>query len=331
MVARRHHYIPQFYLKGFAVARRKTHQLVVFDCEACTTFDASTKNVAMSRDFNRVEIEGHPPDVLENALAEFESQIASALERIIAAKSIQNDEDRSYLFNLIGLLALRSPRQREIWRDFKEQIARRMLSFVTATPNRWASHIAKAQEAGYVSQDADTDYAKIREFMEDGYRIEVPTGAHIVKEMSLLDTILPYIFNRKWLLLKCQDSSAGFVTSDHPVCLTWSDPGRHGPVGFGLRGTEIVFPICNRLALVGSFEIEDDERDATDEMVAAVNGTLIHFAERHVYAGDHNFRYALSSDAARKGAKLPVDLRRLQKRRDRQTEHRGGRRLQDRG
>jgi hypothetical protein len=117
MVARKHHYVPQCYLKGFAVQRRKTNQLVVFDCKSGKTFEASTANVAAERDFNRVDIEGHRPDVLETTMAELESQIALALERIIAARSIRQEDDRAFLFNLIGLLALRNPRKREIWRD----------------------------------------------------------------------------------------------------------------------------------------------------------------------------------------------------------------------
>jgi hypothetical protein len=98
----------------------------------------------------------------------------------------------------------------------------------------------------------------------------------------------------------------------------WSEPAkRRGPVGFGLPGTEIVFPICSRLALVGAFEIEEDEIDAPEGLVATVNGMLIHFAKRQVYARDHNFRYVLSSGAARKASRLPADLRRVQKRRER--------------
>jgi hypothetical protein len=213
MVARRHHYVPQCYLKGFAVARKKTHQLVVFDCKSGTTFKAPTEKVAVERDFNRVEIEGHAPDAIEQGMSELETRVASALDRIIATRSIRREEDRSYLFNLIGLLALRNPGQREIWRDFREQMVKRIMYLATETPQRWASQIAKAQEAGYVSKDVDVDYAKIRKSMEDGYRIEVSTGEHIVKEMSSLDTILPHIFNRKWALLKCHVSSGGFVTS----------------------------------------------------------------------------------------------------------------------
>jgi hypothetical protein len=311
MVARRHHYVPQFYLKGFAVERKKTHQLFVFDCKSRKSFSTATENVAVEKDFNRVEIKGHPPDAIETAMSGFEAEASPALERIIAAQSIRDAEDRSYLFNLVGLLATRNPRWRERWRDFHERVAKQIMNLVTATPERWASQVAKAQAAGYVSKDADIDYTKMRDFVVGGqYRVEVPTGGHIINEMAGLDAVLPYLFKRKWALLKCENNSGGFVTSDHPVCLMWSDPQKRGPVGHGVPGTEIVFSICSRLAMIGSFEIEEDEIIAPEHLVAAVNGAVIQFAERHVYARDYNFRYSLEpGEAPTKASKLIADKR----------------------
>jgi hypothetical protein len=100
------------------------------------------------------------------------------------------------------------------------------------------------------------------------------------------------------------------VTSDHPVCLMWSDPKMRGPVGHAKRGTEIVFPLCNQLAMVGAFEREEDEVVAPEGLVAAVNGVVIQFSERHVYARDYNFCYALASaDAPRKASSPLRDTR----------------------
>jgi hypothetical protein len=310
MVARRHHYIPKFYLKGVAVARKKSHQLIVFDKGSWTTFLAATDKVAVEMDFNRVEIEGHPPDVVEKAMAEFETEAAAALERIVAAKSIRQTEDRSYLLNLIGLLAVRNPRLRENYRDFEERVMKTLMRLATATPERWASQMARAKAAGYIRKDAPIDYAKTRKLVtEDKYRVEVPTGRHIVLEMGGLEAVLPYLFERKWALLKCESNSGGFVTSDHPVCLYYPKKGGLR-AGHRTRGTEIVFPICSRLAMVGAFEIEDREIDAPEQLVAEVNGAVIEFAERRVYARDCNFCYALESgEAPKEASRLIGDIR----------------------
>jgi hypothetical protein len=79
MVARRHHYVPQYYLKGFSVPRKGKPQVSVFDREERKSFQTATANVAAEKDFNRVEIAGQSPDVFENAMAQFEGEAAPAL------------------------------------------------------------------------------------------------------------------------------------------------------------------------------------------------------------------------------------------------------------
>ena len=47
-------------------------------------------------------------------MAKFEGELAPALERIIAARSLQQDaDDYATLLNFVMLLALRNPRQRD--------------------------------------------------------------------------------------------------------------------------------------------------------------------------------------------------------------------------
>lgn len=85
MTARNHHFVPQCYLKGFARHRNKP-KVRVIDLRQRKTFETNPKNIAAERDFNRVEIAGHPPDAIEAAFSRFESQLAPALDRIIAAR-----------------------------------------------------------------------------------------------------------------------------------------------------------------------------------------------------------------------------------------------------
>jgi hypothetical protein len=67
----------------------------------------------------------------------------------------------------------------------------------------------------------------------------------------------------------------------------WSEPARrgqfHGP-GYGLRRTQILFPISNDLAVMGAFEAYDDEIDVSNLFIAQVNATIILHSHRQVYA-----------------------------------------------
>jgi len=294
------------------VARKRTMQTQVFDRLGRKHFATPIENVAAERDFNRVEIEGVAPDAFENAMAGVESDLSRGIERIRASGAFHTADDRACLLNLIGLLHLRNPRHRETFRDFHERVAKRIMDLVVATPERWAGQVAKATKEGFLSPDADTNYEKMKAFVREGeFSVETPTEQHITLEMETFDKILPYLFGRGWMLVKASEKSGGFVTSDHPVCLIWSDPPTGPgirPIGLGLRGTEIVFPIFPRFAAIGAFELQGGDFDADEALVASINGTIIAFAERQVYARDLNFHYRLrEAEPARKASRLISD------------------------
>jgi Protein of unknown function (DUF4238) len=304
--------VSKFYLKAFAVPRKRTMQTQVFDRVGRKQFATAIENVATERDFNRVEIDGIAPDAFENAMAAIESDLSHGIERIRTAGTFDNADDRASLLNLIGLLHLRNPRFRETFRDFHERVAKATMAVALETPERWARQVAKATEDGYLPPDADADYERMRAFVrQDAFRVETPTERHIALEMDAFDKILPYLFKRGWVFVHAPKGSGGFVTSDHPVCLTWSDPPTGPgirPIGLGLRGTEIVFPISPRIAVIGAFELRDSIHRADDTMVPSINGTIIAFAERQVYARDLSFHYTLrDAEPARKASKLISD------------------------
>lgn len=312
MGARRHHFVSQCYLKSFAVPRKGQPQTTVFDGLTRKTYRTGIGNVGAERDFNRVEVDGQDPNILEDALAKFEGELGPALGRIIAVSSLANTDDRAALLNFMCLLALRNPRLRETMRNAQEQTARKLMDLVLSSKEMYEAELKRAREDGFATGVGHVPYEEMKQFFEDGqFKIEVPTERHIQQEIGLFDKILPLFFRRGWLLLQAPQNSAGFITSDHPVCLMWSDPSRRGRFygpGLGLPGTEVIFPISPGLAMIGAFELKDDEREVADEVVAAVNGAIATYAERQVYARDSNFHYQTQSSAPpRKANKLLGD------------------------
>jgi hypothetical protein len=296
MTARLHHYMPQCYLKGFAKYRDKP-KLFVVDAKERSAFRTSPANVAAERDFHRIDVDGIAPDAIENAFSAFEGELSQALARVIKSRSISQKDDRARLFNLIGLMSIKNPRLRETIRDFHERTAKQIMALVTATPERWASQMQKAKDAGFVGADKDLSYEEARKFVEEGkYRVNVLAARHLELELKTFDSILPLIFRRNWLLLKAPAKSTGFITSDHPSCLMWSDLKiRRGfyPPGLGLGGTQVLFPISNELAAMGAFEAEEGEMEADERLIAEVNGAIIVNSRRQIYARDDDFAYIL--------------------------------------
>jgi hypothetical protein len=246
-------------------------------------------------------------------LSGFESELSVALERIIASRSIKDQNNRALLFNLMALMAIKSPRHRENSRRVIERIMKVMMGLATATPERWASHVQHLKAEGAIESKADTDYRKMRDFVEaDRYKIEVGRAWHLELELKKsFKAVLPFFFGRKWILFRAPPNTTGFVTSDNPVCLMWSDPARRGGFrqpGHGLRGTQIVFPISHEMAIIGAFEAHDEQVDASEPLVAQINGTIILYADRQIYARDDQFPYIMEhNDKTMRGADLLDD------------------------
>jgi Protein of unknown function (DUF4238) len=296
MTARIHHYVPQLYLKGFC-RDPKCEQLFVIDGVEKRAFTTRPRNVAAERDFNRVDLEGVPPDALEVAFNAFETEAAAAIERTRQRRHFRDAEDRSVILNLIGLMAIRNPRWRGKMKDFHQEVMMRMMQTALATPERWASQVARAKAAGYIDPDADADahYETIKARVDGGhYRFQFPREKHIALELSTFDKLLPFLFHREWTLLRAQSDTGCFKTSDHPVCLTWTDRELHGgfyPPGFGVGKTAVLVPLTSDLALLGTFEGHGQEYDADIIAVAECNAMIIGYAERQVYAAEPDFPY----------------------------------------
>lgn len=254
--ARKHHWVPQCYLKGFAKSRSKKAKLHVIDAIAQKAFQATPRSVAWARDFNRIDVDKLPPNMIESGLSNFEGRVDRALERICIQRGFSNTDDRILVFNLIALLAMRNPRMRESWRQSQENVAKVIMDLTVSTKERYESSLASAKKAGVLSSGDDVTYEQAREFVARGeFKVDVPTTRHVDMEMKSVDTVLPLLLGRKWVLLIAPSNSGGFVTTDHPVVLQWTDTKDRGafyPPGFGLRGTEVVFPLSHDLGPDGN-------------------------------------------------------------------------------
>jgi len=145
----------------------------------------------------------------------------------------------------------------------------------------------------------------------ENYKAIVPIGVHVASEMDTFNHALPLLFDRKQVLMKAPEESPGFITCDHPVCLTWSEPQHlRLPLGLKTKGTEVLFPISPKLAVVGAFELENGEADVSDLDVASANGTIALNAQRQVYAGRDDFKYQIDqTQPPRPASDLIVDER----------------------
>ena len=286
--ARNHHFVPQFYLKGFAKLRSKDAKLTAFNLTTGKQFETRPRNVAAKRDYNRVEIEGVDPNFVETEMAKIEGNLDAAFKRIIDAESIEDRDDFSWMLVLISRLAVTSPAFRNQRDKFMADVAKKMLQASLSTEETWASAMSGMPDE--MKRSPAIPYAKMKEAVDTGAIYPVTSkDALIAQEVKLWADIMPIIEARKWTLMISDNALGNFATSDRPVSLRWDDESMNGKiygVGLGMKSTTLIFPLSRHLAVSGSFEYENGTVPASPELVAQVNLRTFMGAEKQIYGPD---------------------------------------------
>lgn len=291
--ARGHHYISQCYLKRFTRNGGKNSPLWVCDLNTGKTFSTVPGNVAKIRDFNAIE--GMAPDELERQLAKFETEANKALDKIESDRSLQDQQAWIDVINLAAMFNVRNPEMRENMRQFQEQVARKIMDLVLHSKERWESQRERMARAKGEPVDTSVTYEEAKEFHERGeYTVEVSNATHIGHELKMLNVVIRAMAARKWSLFIAPKGSGGFITSDNPVML-FHDDGTPNilarPVGHGVKGTTLLFPVTRDLLAVGEFEKGGALLEIEPEHVAHFNGHIVHRAHQRIFAADDRFKF----------------------------------------
>lgn len=287
--SRNHHDIPQGYLRGFGWKRGKHHMVVVHDLQGKKTYETNTRNVCAQRDFMRFEVKDRKPDWLEEEFGKLESKAVAAVREVVRT-GVFNGENKNYTLNLMALLAVRSPEQRENMRDFQARVAQGVMDLLLEKKERWESQTKEMEEK--TGKPSLVTYEDAKEFHERGeYTIEVARERHIQTEIDLYNSVLQLLGQRKWTLYIVPGDYGEFITTSRPVVIAYIDPGKVPPYmryspGFGLKNTEVYFPLTKHALLVGRWDGDDRTiSPANQPFVGVMNSQMI----------QHSYGLALSS------------------------------------
>lgn len=284
--ARNHHFVPQFYLRGFAKPRSKDGKLQVFDMERRRRFETNPRNVGSRRDFNRIDVDGVDPNTVESRLSTIETDLDKSFKAIIKAKSISSADDLGSVLVLIARMFLATPQFRRQRDRFMSGVTQKMMNQMVASRERWETVTAQAKADGVIENPVD--YEDMRAAVAEG-RIVPHTNKEILiqQEFELWMRIVHTLEGRNWTLYVSDAATGEFATSDHPCTLRWTeaalDHGFHGP-GLGLAKTTVIFPVSRHLALEGRFESGGGELKVDRQLVAAINVATLGSADHQLYA-----------------------------------------------
>jgi hypothetical protein len=302
-----HHYIPQFYLRGFSTGAGRQSQLFVFDSDNHKSFTTLVRNIGSKRHFNRVEAIGVGPNHIEDEMANIENEIAPHLLQVIEAKAFPTAEHFNSIMNLIALLSVRNPRLRGRMSDSHREIVERIMSMSVSSKQIWESQIKKIRENGIPVNEQMT-YEDMKRFNNDGnFDIVIDQTFLIGLELKMVEPVLKHLSQRSWCFVTAPINHQ-FITCDDPTILDWNDkikqPNPYSP-GHGLQNTIVTFPLSPELALVGLFEILPKLSNYSPDQVTAFNTTVARHSRNQIYAKDGNFLLHLKDRQNVRGSDLP--------------------------
>jgi len=294
-IPRNHHYLSQCYLKWFTIDLSTKSKLYVFDLKKKTKFETRPRNVGAIRDFNLVEDNSIKPNYIENMYSKIEEKVASSIKKLNETLKFEGDV-KDYILYFIAIIGSRSPERRETWRKFNEDISKKTLAISLSNEEIWNSQLEMMKEDGIIIDDSFS-YKNMKEFQKTArYRIDLPKAEYISIELEMIETILPYLYGRKWRLIKTDEDIGTFITSDNPMVLTWNNykdigrPAFYGP-GHGLVDTRIYFPVSKYIALIGEFNNEEGVFVGNEKVVAYLNSLNIWYTYKQVYTDRTSFKF----------------------------------------
>jgi Protein of unknown function (DUF4238) len=298
--ARRHHYIPQLYLGGFTDSGDKSGLLYAHDLRESKTWQAKPANVALVKDFYKIDAPGVDPDEIEKLFWEVEGEAARILKKIIQLKKLPaRRKDYYMLMRFMAQVVIRRPSVRENLQRQQEKLLRMVAKMHASLPDdQLRARFDQMREEN--PEMAEVDLNAFREFVRsDAYSIDFPQNYHINNLLTALlpaaDAIAPYLAARHWVLWEAQDGAGHFITTDRPVHLSWTvrvPPMFEDNPGFALENTVVVFALSKGLAMFGKFDGPSGAViPANAKQVALMNRIIARSVVRFIYSTDENFAW----------------------------------------
>jgi hypothetical protein len=293
-VARKHHFISQFYLKGFAEKDgSKNPRMSVLNLKNKKTFKATAKDIAYVKDFNLINIPGVKADVVESMLSNFESKAAKAIREVHKTNKFEG-ENRLLILELMAMFTSRNPGRRENTTDFMSKVFEKSSAILL----RHDDEFRKITEDFATKLGADVSKMSVNElnhFLFEKTKLKLSNEYHLHTESKFIETIFSALNHRKWTLVQSSEQTGPIITSDNPVILTWNNPEsvpafyRHSP-GHAMQNTTVYFSLSQHLALIGTFDNNDTTLQPNERLIAASNTMNIIYAHNQIYSPNFHFR-----------------------------------------
>lgn len=240
-VAKRHHTVPQFYLRGFA----ENDKLTTVRLPGEQRFTQVVRKAASETNFYALEGHEDGDDAFEKALSAVEGETARIFSSVVQGVWPLPAADRTALAYFIALQAVRGPEQRRNMEYVLAQKARIEIGYNgKAGVKGWFQ-----RNRGIELTDEQAEVAWDEATQPGGPPIHVAPILHIKQIVAMSQDLLKYISGRPWSLVEFDQRS--LITSDSPVGLVRRADEVDPWMGVGfMTAWGITLPLTRKLGIL---------------------------------------------------------------------------------
>lgn len=258
-----HHYVPQEYLRGFADPGDRG-MIWMYDKHLHHFVRVSIRSAAQQAGYYNADTEKQLSELVEGPAHKVLQKLRSG-DRI-------DESERAALALYIGTMLMRVPRRR---RKALEVVPETLVT----TINRVSAQIA--QWARTTAADPQLVSRRLAELEQAREKFQKEIPAEIIEQIRApwpTERILTCIVLMTWRIVSA-NSAGFFITSDNPAVFFEA-------FGLGRPESELTFPLCSDLALLGSWRGPRGETflvKAKPALVKEVPRRVASSAERFVF------------------------------------------------
>jgi hypothetical protein len=288
---RKHHYLPQFYLRGFSANGRSIYQV---EKRGGRAYVSSIRDTAAIRDYHELDYPGvEDSNAVEKRLAQVENHLAEGLAAAIQS-GIATPQAHRNLIEFVALLRVRAPAFKASIEAFLQN-AVRSVGLILERKGELPP-VPKGLEEVLRMENLSITISnwKILEFM-----------FRIAADPQLFDILA----DMKTTLLRAPEGTL-FLTCDQPVAVYHPTAGPTDAYGIGLAdpATEVSVPLSSRSLLFLSWAAElEIDRDATVDEVVEFNRRSVIMADSLVFAPEAS-QWAVETTASYGHCSAGVEL-----------------------
>lgn len=280
-LAEAHHYVPQFYLKGFTEKK----VLWVYE-QGKPPRDSKPKYEAHRENYYTHNDRGTPDSTIEKMLSKVESVAAPIFVKLANRQFQMTRQQRDELFTFVALTFVRVP----AYRSYIDRALSAMMKKHTLkrAQDREAFY-ADCKKVEAESGRPFGDYEELRQWALKGeYDIDQKSaGYNMATAFQSSATIMDILIREYSYDLWYATDPLFFMTCDNPVFTFAPDgDGRRATagVGFGWANTEVLFPLNKRACIILRRSGRERKFDARERRVEQINNFMMNTAQQYLYA-----------------------------------------------